>query len=54
MVILDEEYSPFSFLDAIYLSRNYLINDEMEERIFLHEKCHVRENTVLIFCFWNF
>lgn len=42
MVILDEEYSPFSFLDAIYLSRNYLINDEMEERIFLHEKCHVR------------
>ena len=43
MLILQKNYSPFSFLGTIYLSRKYLIDHQIDHRIFLHEKCHVEE-----------
>lgn len=43
IVIIDQDYAPFSFLSTIYFSRKYLVNNHIDERIFLHEKCHIVE-----------
>lgn len=43
ILIIDKDYAPFSFLNIIYFSRKYLVNDQIDERIFLHEKCHIEE-----------
>ncbi|QOW11001.1 hypothetical protein Q73A0000_11845 [Kaistella flava (ex Peng et al. 2021)] len=43
ILIIDKNYAPFSFLDTIYFSRKHLVNDQIDERIFLHEKCHIVE-----------
>ena len=43
VVIINRDYAPFSFLNTIYFSRKYLINNKIDERIFLHEKCHIEE-----------
>ncbi len=43
ILIINQNYAPFSFLDTIYFSRKYLINDQIEERIFLHEQCHIEQ-----------
>lgn len=43
VLILDRVVVPFSFINTIFLGRNHLINNEIEERIFLHEKCHIDE-----------
>lgn len=43
ILIIHKDYAPFSFLNTIYLSRRYLVNDQIDERIFLHEKCHIDE-----------
>ena len=43
IVIIDEDYAPFSFLNIIYFSSKYLVNNQIDERIFLHEKCHIVE-----------
>lgn len=43
ILIIDKDYAPFSFLNTIYFSRKYLVNDQIDERIFLHEKCHIEE-----------
>lgn len=43
ILIIDQNYAPFSFLDTIYFNQKYLINDQIDERIFLHEKCHIEE-----------
>ena len=41
--IINQYYAPFSFLNTIYFSRKYLVNYQIDERIFLHEKCHIVE-----------
>lgn len=41
--ILQEKTSPFSFLNTIYLGNDYVKNDEIDERIFLHEQNHIRQ-----------
>lgn len=43
ILVIDQSYAPFSFLDTIYFNRKYLINDQIDDRIFLHEKCHIIE-----------
>ncbi len=43
ILILNHASEPFSFINTIYISRNYLINNEVQEQIFLHEKCHIEE-----------
>lgn len=40
--ILDKDISPFSFLNTIYIGKNYYINGEINKDIFLHEKEHVK------------
>ncbi|WP_449388794.1 M56 family metallopeptidase [Chryseobacterium lineare] len=41
VVLADENISPFSFWNTIYLGKNYLINNQIDPRIFLHEKTHI-------------
>lgn len=43
VLITKENISPFSFLNTIYLSNNYLINNKIDLRIFLHEKSHLEQ-----------
>ncbi|MFT3918129.1 M56 family metallopeptidase [Cloacibacterium sp.] len=39
--ILEKEIAPFSFLNKIYFGKNYWIDNNIDQRIFLHEKLHV-------------
>ncbi|MBF8457861.1 hypothetical protein IV494_11785 [Kaistella sp. G5-32] len=41
--LVDQAISPFSFLGTIYLSKNHINENGVDERIFLHEKFHVDE-----------
>lgn len=41
IIITDRNLSPFSFWKTIYIGKNYLINNEIDSRIFLHEKSHL-------------
>lgn len=41
--ILDQNVPPFSFFNTIYISRKHLENNQIDERIFLHEKCHIEQ-----------
>lgn len=43
VVLADENISPFSFWNTIYLGKNYLINNQIDLRIFLHEKSHINQ-----------
>lgn len=54
ILIIDQDYAPFSFLNTIYFSRKYLLNNQIEERIFLHEKCHIEEKHSIDILFIEF
>ena len=54
LLLTNEEIIPFSFLNTIYLSRKNFINHEIDERIFLHEKCHIEEKHSLDILFLEF
>ncbi|MFP3592201.1 M56 family metallopeptidase [Chryseobacterium sp. SIMBA_038] len=41
IIITNQNLSPFSFWKTIYLGENYLLNNEIDSRIFLHEKSHL-------------
>lgn len=41
--VLEKEIAPFSFLGTIYFSKNYWIENKIDQRIFLHEKLHVQQ-----------
>lgn len=41
--ITHKNISPFSFWKTIYLGKNYFKNNEIDSRIFLHEKGHVKQ-----------
>lgn len=43
ILITKENVSPFSFWKTIYLGKNYLINNKIDSRIFLHEKSHLEQ-----------
>ncbi|GEN75454.1 M56 family metallopeptidase [Chryseobacterium hagamense] len=43
VLITEKETPPFSFWKTIYLGKNYFIEQQIDERIFLHEKSHVRQ-----------
>ncbi|BEV05300.1 M56 family metallopeptidase [Chryseobacterium gambrini] len=43
IIITNEPISPFSFWNTIYLGRNYLIDNKIDSRIFLHEKSHLEQ-----------
>ncbi len=54
IVIIDQDYAPFSFLNTIYFSRKYLLNNQIDDRIFLHEKCHIEEKHSIDILFIEF
>lgn len=41
VVLTQKNLSPFSFWNTIYLGENYVQNDVIDPRIFLHEKSHL-------------
>ena len=43
IVVLNQDYAPFSFLKTMYFGEKYLVDNQIDERIFLHEKCHTTE-----------
>ncbi|MCL8536008.1 M56 family metallopeptidase [Chryseobacterium gallinarum] len=43
VLLTNENLSPFSFWNTIYLGRAYLKEDEIDPRIFLHEKSHISQ-----------
>ena len=43
IIIANEPISPFSFWNTIYLGKNYLIDNKIDSRIFLHEKSHLEQ-----------
>ena len=43
LTILSADVQPFSFFGIIYLSRKDCNGGEIDERIYLHEKCHVQQ-----------
>jgi beta-lactamase regulating signal transducer with metallopeptidase domain len=43
VILTTEDLSPFSFWKTIYLGKNYLINNKIDSRIFLHEKSHLEQ-----------
>ena len=43
VIVTKENLSPFSFWKTIYLGENYLINNEIDSRILLHEKSHLEQ-----------
>lgn len=43
ILITENPVSPFSFWNTIYLGRNYLIDNKLDSRIFLHEKSHLEQ-----------
>ncbi len=43
VVVLNCDQAPFSFINTIYINRKYVIDGEIDERILLHEHCHVTE-----------
>lgn len=43
IIITNKPISPFSFWNTIYLGKNYLIDNKIDSRIFLHEKSHLEQ-----------
>lgn len=43
IIITNEPISPFSFWNTIYLGKNYLIDNKIDSRIFLHERSHLEQ-----------
>lgn len=43
IIITNEPISPLSFWNTIYLGKNYLIDNKIDSRIFLHEKSHLEQ-----------
>ncbi|SEM60961.1 hypothetical protein SAMN05421856_104448 [Chryseobacterium taichungense] len=41
IVLTDENIPPFSFWKTIYIGKNYLVNNQIDPRIFIHEKSHI-------------
>ncbi|MEN4762117.1 M56 family metallopeptidase [Chryseobacterium sp. C39-AII1] len=43
VVVTENQLSPFTFWKTIYLGKNYLINNTIDSRVFLHEKSHLEQ-----------
>ncbi|MDR6516148.1 M56 family metallopeptidase [Chryseobacterium camelliae] len=41
--VTEDEIQPFSFWDTIYLGKRYFMNNQIDDRIFLHEKSHLEQ-----------
>lgn len=54
LLITEKEITPFIFFNTIFLSRKNFIDNEIDERIFLHEKCHIQEKHSLDILFLEF
>jgi len=44
IVVLNQDYAPFSFLKTMYFGEKHFVDNQIDERIFLHEKCHASQN----------
>lgn len=54
IIVLDKDIAPFSFLDTMYFGKKYFINNHIDERIFLHEKCHINQKHTFDLLFIEF
>ncbi len=43
LLVTEKNIPPFSFWNTIYLGRSYFIDQQMDDRIFLHEKSHLEQ-----------
>ncbi|WP_267403860.1 MULTISPECIES: M56 family metallopeptidase [unclassified Chryseobacterium] len=43
VIVTENQLSPFTFWKTIYLGKNYLINNTIDSRVFLHEKSHLEQ-----------
>ncbi|WP_353148053.1 M56 family metallopeptidase [Chryseobacterium sp.] len=43
IILTEENLSPFSFWNTIYMGKRYMKNDTIDPRIFLHEKAHIEQ-----------
>ncbi|WP_343611034.1 M56 family metallopeptidase [Chryseobacterium oranimense] len=43
VMVTDQNLSPFSFWNTIYLGKEYIKNNTIDPRIFLHEKSHINQ-----------
>lgn len=41
VILTVENIPPFSFWKTIYIGKNYLVNNQIDPRIFIHEKSHI-------------
>lgn len=39
--LINKDLVPFSFLNTVFIPQKYFVEGNIDERIFLHEKCHV-------------
>lgn len=54
LIVLEQNYAPFSFLKTIYIGKTYFVENKVNDRIFLHEKCHVAQNHSIDILFLEF
>jgi len=52
--LIEQSLPPFSFWNKIYLSQNYFENQQIDNRIFLHEKTHLVQKHSLDLIFIEF
>lgn len=43
VIVTKDQLSPFTFWKTIYLSENYLVDNTIDSRVFLHEKSHLEQ-----------
>ncbi|WP_288442688.1 M56 family metallopeptidase [uncultured Chryseobacterium sp.] len=44
ILLTKENLSPFSFWNTMYMGENYMKNDTIDQRIFIHERTHIEQN----------
>lgn len=54
IILTSESLSPFSFWNTIYMGKNYMENNRIDQRIFLHEKAHIDQKHSLDLVILNF
>jgi len=52
--LIEKNLPPFSFWNKVYLNQNYFENQEIDNRIFLHEKTHLAQKHSLDLLFIEF
>lgn len=54
VILTQENFAPFSFWNTIYMGKAYVKNNEIDPRIFLHEKSHLDQKHSIDLVFIDF